>query len=304
MAYQKYRYSTTIIHYITYLFVRLIAGILNCIPYYLMRKLATLAGLIFYYVHSPRRNIALDNLRQALGNELPECELIQIARKSFINLVLLGLEVIRIPRVIKNIPRYMTIERKEIVFDELKKGNGVIFLIAHYGNWEWGAVMAGYVNYPMSAVGRPMKNRFIYRYIERLRQSTGLKSLNKKGVAREIMQELRNNRVVAILFDQYAGSSGVLVPFFGRPAYTTSAVAQLAIRTGASVVPGYCTRNKDGTHTIYITDPIPTIKTNDRQADIIKNTCNYNANLESWIRKNPDQWFWVHKRWKTPRRYA
>jgi len=226
-----------------------------------------------------------------------------IARQSFINLTLISIEFIRIPKLIKHFDKYVTIERKEIVWDGLKKGTGVILLISHYGNWELMAVLAGIIGYPISAVGRPMKNPFIYRYIENLRQITGLKSLKKKGVAREVMAELKANRVVAILFDQYAGSAGVAVPLFGRPAYTTTAVAQLALHTKAQVIPAYNTRYPDGTHIVSVGDPIPTIKTGDKQHDIIKNTENYNKNLEKWVRKNPHLWFWVHKRWKTPRKY-
>lgn len=289
------------IHFLTYLAARCITGILNLLPYPVVQALGRTAGTLVYYCHQSRRAIALDNLRSALGDMYPESELKRIARQSCVNLVLVFLEFIRVPEMVKDFPRYVTLVRGEMVWNELKKGHGVILLVSHYGNWELMAIMAGIVKYPISAVGRPMKNPYIYNYIKRIREYTGLRSLEKKGTARQVMKELKENGVVAILFDQYAGSSGTVVPFFGRTAYTTPVVAQLALHTGASVLPAYNTRNNDGTHTIYVDDPIPLINTGDKEKDIVKNTENYNRNLEKWIKKNPHLWFWFHKRWKTPR---
>jgi len=290
-----------IIYYIQYLFARAACGLLNLIPYRLACIIGRMLGVIAYYLSPKRRAITLDNLREALGCEYKEQELRRIARKSFSQLILLLIEFVRIPKLLKNFSRYVTIERKEIVWQELDKKNGVILLVSHFGNWELMAIMAGVIGYPISAVGRPMKNPYIYDYIMSLRGMTGLKSLPKKGAAKELIRELRNNRVVAILFDQYGGSAGEPIDFFGRPAYTTTAVAQLALRTGASVVPAYNVRQPDGTHIIYVDDPIKTIDTGDKTADYINNTLAYNRNLEKWIRKYSSQWFWFHRRWKKPR---
>ncbi len=297
-------YKGYIFQYIAYLLLRSICGMINCLPYSVARKTACFTGSLLYYLLSCRRRIALENLRHALSDTYTEKQLRSIAVKSFGNLGLLFIEFIRIPQMVRRgFFKYVTIDRKEIVWQELDKKKGVILLISHYGNWELMAVMAGIIGYPISAVGRPMKNQYIYRYIERIRGYSGLKALQKKGVAKEVIAELRANRVVAILFDQYAGSSGVAVPFFGRPAYTTTAVAQFAIRTGAQVIAAFNTRQPDGTHKIYVEDPI-TIATDCDRADAVRiATQRYNELLESWIRKHPDHWFWFHRRWKTPRKY-
>ncbi len=297
-------YKSDFLHYIAYLLLRVVCAIINCIPYAVVRVIARSLGGSLFFLLRGRRKVTLDNLRHALSDTYNEKELRVIARKAFANLGLLVIEFVRIPQMVrKGFLNYVTIERKEIVWKALEKNKGVILLISHYGNWELMAVMAGIIGYPISAVGRPMKNKYIYRYIERIRGYSGLKALQKKGVAREIIQELRANRVVAILFDQYAGSSGVDVSFFGRTAYTTPAVAQFALRTGAQVVAAFNTRQPDGTHKIYVEDPILLDSAGDK-ADIIQSaTQNYNDLLEAWIRKHPDQWFWFHRRWKTPRKY-
>ena len=295
---------TLFFHYVVYLLLRLFCGIINLIPYSMIRLFAKLLGSLFYYIHPPRRKIALENLNHAFGDEYTQNEIKYIARDSFKNLALLAVESIRIPKMLATFSDYVDIKNDQVITEILKSGRGIILLIAHYGNWELMAVKAGLLKYPISAVGRPMKNKFIYRYIKRLRQKTGLKVLNKKGSAKEIIRELKSGRILAILFDQYAGGSALPVKFFGRTAYTTPAVAQLALRTGAIVVPAFDVRNPNGKHTIHVETPLKTINTGNRAEDIKRNTELYNNILEKWIRKNPSQWFWFHKRWKLPRKYS
>lgn len=304
MAVTIEQYQGNLVQYCAYLITRAACAVINLIPYGIARRLAACIGGLMYYIVPSRRNIALENLRHALSDTYDERQVRSIAKKSFRNLGMLAVEFIRIPQFVdRGFFNYVTIERKEIVWQGLDAGNGVILLISHYGNWELMAAMAGIIGYPISAVGRPMNNQYIYRYIERIRGYTGLVALKKKGVAREIIEQLRSNKVVAILFDQYAGSSGVAVAFFGRTAYTTQAVAQFALRTGAKVIPAFNTRQPDGTHTIYVEDPVPASETGDKLHDITVMTQRYNEILESWIRKHPDQWFWFHRRWKVPRKY-
>ncbi len=277
---------------------------MNIIPYRVIRKIGTFLGYVFYCLHSSRRKVTIENLTHAFSNEYTKKEIKEIAKESFVNLMFLAIESIRIPKMLNNFSDYVDIKNDHIITEILQSGQGIILLLAHYGNWELMAVKAGLLKYPISAVGRPMKNMYLYEYITRLREKTGLKVLNKKGSAKEIIRELRSGRIIAILFDQYAGGSGVAVPFFGRNAYTTPAVAQLALRTGAAVVPVFDVRNKDGTHTIYVETPLKTIDTGKKSDDIKKNTELYNNILEEWVRKNPAQWFWFHKRWKVPRKYS
>ncbi|MCD6460825.1 lysophospholipid acyltransferase family protein [bacterium] len=290
-------------HYLSFCLMRLCCVLVNLLPYKTAQKSGHFIGNCLYLIYYPRRKVALENMRNALGGELSDKEITRFVRKSFIHLILIFIEFIRIPKMVKNFSRYVTIDRKEIVWDCLSHGKGVILLISHYGNWELMAVMAGLIGYPICAVGRALKNRYLYNYIEKIRGYTGLVSIPKKGAARDVIKALKNNKVVAILFDQYAGSAGVPVKLFGRTAWTTDAVAQFAARTGAVVVPAYNTRQADGTHRIYVEDPIPTINTGNRKEDIMQNTALYNENLEKWIRKHPEQWLWLHKRWKTPRKY-
>ena len=283
--------------------MRLTCAFINLLPYCAAQKLGHFIGDFLYIVYFPRRKVAYENMYKSLGNELSDKEIKRNVRKSFIHLILIFIEFVRIPKMVKDFSKYVTIDRKEIVWESLSHGNGVILLISHYGNWELMAVMAGIIGYPIYAIGRPLKNRYLYNYIEKIRGYTGLVSIPKKGAARDVIKALKNNKVVAILFDQYAGSAGVPVDLFGRKAWTTDAVAQFASRTGAKVIPAYNTRQPDGTHKIYVEDPVELVETGNKKEDIIKTTRLFNENLEKWVRKHPEQWLWLHKRWKTPRKF-
>ena len=301
MAKQESSDSFNIIHYIVYLAVITLNGFFNLLPYRWVQSIGTLLGRAIYYLHIPRRKLTIDNIRQAFGAEKNEKELCAIARGSFENMAKVYLEVIRIPHMLKDFTRYVTIERDDITWKALQNKNGVILLVSHYGNWELMAVMAGIIGYPIYAVARPFKNRYIYNRLLKNRELTGLISLKNRGIAKEILGALRANRVVAIVFDQYPGRTGIVVPFFGRDAYTTDAVAQLASRTGAAVIAPFITRQPDGTHKIYVESPIELVNTGDPKSDCRANTILFNQMLEKWISRHPDQWFWFHKRWKKPR---
>ena len=301
MAKAETQETFNLLHYITYLVVITINGLFNLLPYSWMQFLGGVLGRLVYYCNKPRRDITMDNLRKAYGDSKSEQELRRIARGSFENMVRVYLEVSRVPKLMKNFSRYVTIERENLVWKALEKKKGAILIGSHYGNWELLGLMGGLVGYPVSAVARPFKNKYIYDQLLKNRQLTGLKLLPNRGVAREMLRALKQNRIAAIIFDQYAGRRGIVVPLFGRDAYTHGVVAQLALKTGAPVLALFITRQPDGTHKIFVEDPIELVDTGNKVQDIIANTKSYNDLLEKWIRKNPDQWFWFHKRWKTPR---
>lgn len=290
------------IDYLNYLLALCACTLLNLIPYRISIILAKLLGWCAYYVMRTRRNITLDNLRRAFGDEMSDAQIRTIARRSFSELTLLFIEFIRIPKMLKNFSKYVTIDRPEVIWNALEKGKGLIMISGHFGNWEMMGILSGLAGFPVYTIGRPMKNRFIYDYITSIRTSTGVQNISNKGVAKELIRHLRANHALAILFDQYAGSRGEPVPFFGRPAYTTTAVAQLSLHTGAPVLPLFVVREKDGTFTVHTMEPLEPVNTGNKKADYIENTRIYNEILETWIRTYPEQWFWFHRRWKKPRR--
>jgi KDO2-lipid IV(A) lauroyltransferase len=175
------------------------------------------------------------------------------------------------------------------------RGNGVLFATAHLGNWELSAYAHSLLTEPMNVVVRPLDNPLIDELVEARRAISGNKLLSKRDFARTILQALRGNEPVGILVDQNAAAdNGVFVPFFGLPACTNLTFAKLAARSGAAVIPGFAVWSESERK--YVLRFYPEIEmTGDAEQD----TARVQAAIEAAIRENPDQWLWIHRRWKT-----
>lgn len=249
------------------------------------------------------------NLSLAFGNELSLNEKRRITRKVFKNLALIAVEFARLPRIVPRLSEHVKLENGSAIIRGLQQGKGVIFLASHFGNWELmgHACMKllrdhGYLSHGsgLAAVARPLNNPHLDCEVRRLRSLNGATVLKKKWVTREILVKLKNNWCVAILFDQHAGREAPLVPFFGHPAFTTPAPALLALKTGAAVIPVFCVRTGYGRFRIHVTEPVEIISTGDRERDIMENCGRFNRVLEEWVRRYPEQWLWLHRRWRAP----
>ena len=175
------------------------------------------------------------------------------------------------------------------------RGKGVLFATAHLGNWELSAFAHALLTEPMNVVVRPLDNPSIDQMVETRRAISGNKLLSKRDFARSILHALKDNEPVGILVDQNAAAdNGVFVPFFGKPACTNLTFAKLAARSGAAVIPGFAVwSEKEGK---YVLRFYPEVEiTGDAEAD----TARVQAAIEHAIRENPDQWLWIHRRWKT-----
>jgi KDO2-lipid IV(A) lauroyltransferase len=192
------------------------------------------------------------------------------------------------------------LEGRSHVEEALKRGKGIIFLLGHIGNWELLGRMARFFGGSLMAIARPLKkNERLDRFIEDVRRSSGLEVIGSKRVAHQVVSALRANKMVGILIDQREKrSQGVGVEFFGKTASTTPASAFFAIKTGAAVIPVYALRVKGGRHRFVAEAPVELIKTGDKAEDIRANTQRHTEVLESIIRRYPDQWFWIHRRWE------
>jgi KDO2-lipid IV(A) lauroyltransferase len=192
------------------------------------------------------------------------------------------------------------LEGRSHVEEALRRGKGIIFLLGHIGNWELLGRMARFFGGSLMAIARPLKkNERLDRFIEDVRRSSGLEVIGSKRVARQVVSALRANKMVGILIDQREKrSQGVGVEFFGKKASTTPASAFFAIKTGAAVIPVYALRLEGGRHRFVAEPPVELIKTGDKAEDIRANTQRHTEVLESIIRRYPDQWFWIHRRWE------
>ncbi len=191
------------------------------------------------------------------------------------------------------------VEGYEHIEKALSKGKGVFLLSAHTGYWEIMSVMAAIYGLPIYIVTKYFRIKLLDRIWVKSRQSYGVKLINETKSAREIIKTLKNNGAVGFVMDQFMGPpNGVRVNFFSHPAWSMSSLAWFVAHTGASVVPVFNHRNSDGTFTIKVFKEIDFVRTGSDDGDIIYNTQIYNDVVEQAIREYPDQWLWIHRRWK------
>lgn len=181
-----------------------------------------------------------------------------------------------------------------------RAGRGCIYVGAHFGNWEVHAIAHGFRGYPVSVLARPLDNPRLDHRLNALRQMSGNVVLYKQRALPEILRALRSGRGVAILVDQNVQEGdGIFVDFFGRPAATTTVAAALAVKTGCPLVPVRAVALPDGRYRAICDPPIEWTPSGDRTRDIARLTQRMTTIIEGWIREQPEQWLWMHRRWKT-----
>jgi KDO2-lipid IV(A) lauroyltransferase len=179
------------------------------------------------------------------------------------------------------------------------KGKGILYLTGHLSAWELLPAAHAVYGHPLSFITRPLDNIRLDRYLRRLRESVGNRVIPKKNAARPVLKVLEQKGCVGILMDQNTSlQEGIFSDFFGLPAATTTALAILALRTDAPILPGYLTPMRQGIYTVRFLPPIEVIRTGDRARDVELNTGKLNKVLERIIREQPETWLWGHKRWK------
>ncbi|MCM8775982.1 MAG: lysophospholipid acyltransferase family protein [Candidatus Omnitrophica bacterium] len=284
--------------YMEYLLYRIVAFGIRCLPLSYAMCLADGIGLLLFYLLGERTRTTFNNLRQAYGAEKSEREIRKIAIASYQNLVRVAFEFIRIPTIAKNPERYLRVEHWDYVEKALEKKRGVMIIVSHFGNWELMS-FAGRINQrPLHAIARATKNPFVYQYIKHLRSLMGTVSIDKEGAVKNTVKLLKNNQIVCMLIDQHERQGGVWVDFFGRKASTTSLPAMMALRHEVSVLFAFYTRSGPGSFVIHLEKPFPVIRTDDRKQDILSNTQQYIRRIEEEIRKSPENWLWMHRRWR------
>lgn len=199
-----------------------------------------------------------------------------------------------------NIERLITYDGYEHFEEARKKGTGVLFLTAHFGNWELSSFAHGLYGHPLNFIVRQMDNSLLDALINRYRCLSGGRPIYKHESARETLRALHRGEAVGILMDQnMLPGEGTFVDFFGRPACTTTGPARVARKTGAAIVLGLVIW--DGPQRKYRLrfEPVKWIERDAAEEEIVVNTANFTRLIEDYIRRYPDQWLWVHRRWKT-----
>jgi len=263
-----------------------------------------LSGRLLYHFVPIRRGVILDNLRRVFGATVPEAEIERLAQAHYAHLWRLFLEFLWFPWVSAERKQALVrVENVDALLAAHGRGKGVLVLTGHFGNWEV-ATAAGIGSFPHARgrfhfVRRALKPRWFDALVTRRFRRAGFGVLPKRGALDAIVERLGSGDLVVFPFDQHAGGrDGVQVDFFGHPARTFRSVAILALATGAPVLPASSWRDPDGRHVLRFEEPLPPIDCEDTNEAIRRNTRAYNAALERLILRRPEQWWWVHRRWK------
>lgn len=270
------------------------------IPKTLLYRFCSFLGFSAYYLCARHRKRAIDHLTSVFGEELDRQGIRRIARGVFVNLGRNCSELLILPKFHrKMIHRYVTIDGLEKVERAKERGNGVIFITGHIGNWELISSAFIAAGHPGTVIGKRIKFGRYNELITEMRRKIGLGVVHTDEPPTALFRELKRNRTVGILADQDVKKfDGVFIDFFGRRAYTPTAPVVFAERTGAALVPVVIIR--DGQyHTLHVEDPIILRRTGDRESDIAYNTGQWSKILERYIRRHPSQWVWMHRRWRT-----
>jgi len=275
--------------------------ILGILPRPLSRACAIALAQAFYLLHRRLRRVGMRNLQLAFP-EKSQRDRKRILRGVFTSLGRQLAEVCQFPKYTReNVDQVVAYDGAENFEQAYARGQGVIFLTAHFGAWELSAFAHSLHGHWLHIVMRPMDNLYLDRLIQSYRTMHGNKTVGKDDFVRGLLGAMKCGETVGILMDtNMTPPQGVFVNFFGIPACTASGLARIALRTDAAVVPGFTIWDESlGKYRLRFDPALELIRTGDLEADIVANTQQFTKVIEDYVRKYPDQWLWVHRRWKT-----
>lgn len=287
--------------YLAYLAVRLIVCVAQTLSVEQSYALARFLAAVLYRVDKRHRLVGLDNLGAAFGDRYSEAERDAIVRGVYEHFCTVLMEILHIPRKLHPTTwrDRITLVGHEKVLDRLMRGGPVILLTGHFGNWEMAGYLFGVFGFAPNSVYRPLDNPYLDRYLRSFRERTGQKLIPKSGGYEQMLEVLRGGGVLSFLADQDAGQNGMYVDFFGRPASTHKAIALLAIEHKAPVVVGYARRVGPGfRYEVGCPAIIEPSELTGSVDDARLLTQRYTSALEAIVRRDPDQYLWLHRRWK------
>jgi Kdo2-lipid IVA lauroyltransferase/acyltransferase len=271
----------------------------------LPRSVARFVGATFasaaYIVRTPLRRAAMFNLHLAYP-DWSEKKRKQAIRGMIRQIGWMAGEFSQFPKYTReNIERVVIVDGFENFDAGRRRGKGVLFLTGHMSAWELSSFAHALYGYPLYFLVRPISNRRVDTLINDYRCLSGNQPIDKNKSARAILKVLGDGGTVGILSDHNTSlEEGVFVDFFGIPACTTSGLARIALRTDAAVVPGFLSWDESRRKYRLRFEPVVELaRTGDEEADVRENTQRFTGVIEQFIRAHPDQWLWVHKRWKT-----
>jgi Kdo2-lipid IVA lauroyltransferase/acyltransferase len=284
---------------IEFLAVIAILPVLTLIPYKLRLKVGAYLGLIIYYIYIKRREIAFTNISESFP-DLSQVQNERICRESFRHFGMSVMEFIQLRRFNKRfIDKYISIVGEEYIQKALAQNKGLVGICPHLGNWEYVAAYIAGRGYPVSVIMKRQSNRYVNNLIEKLRMSFGMELIYKSKAGFPVLRALKKNRIVAFVADQDAGRNGIFVNFMGRPASTAQGPARFALSSNSSAIIFTGVREKDGKIKIIISPPLNFDYNKENKSAVYHNTGKWTKAIEEYIKQYPEQYFWMHRRWKT-----
>jgi KDO2-lipid IV(A) lauroyltransferase len=287
--------------YLVYLAVRLIVGVVQALSIEQSYAFARFLADILYRVDARHRTVALENLRHAFGDRYSAAQRDRIVRGVYRHFCTMLIEILHIPRKLSATTwrSWITLVGHAPVIDRLMTGGPLVLLTGHFGNWELAGYLFGVFGFPPNSVARALDNPFLDAFLRSFRERTGQRMIPKKGGYDQMLAVLGAGGVLSFLADQDAGQRGLYVEFFGRPASTHKAIALLALEHRAPVVVGYARRVGPGFRYEVGCDAIIEPDEWTGTADDVRLlTQRFTTALETIIRRDPDQYLWLHRRWK------
>src|SRR3989441_1106896 len=279
----------------------LIIKILGGLPRPLARATAIALSWTIYLLHVRLRRVGMRNLALAFPDKTRR-ERARILRGVFTSLGRQLAEVCLFPKyTLENVGKVVVYDGFENFERALARGKGVLFLTAHLGAWELSAFTHSLYGHPLHIVMRPLDNFYLDRLMRRYRTMHGNSTVDKDDFVRGLLSAMKAGETVGILMDtNMTPPQGVFTDFFGIPACTASGLARIALRTDAPGGPGFTVWDPGLRKYRLRFDPaLKLIRTGNDDADVVANTALFTKVIEEYVRKYPDQWLWVHRRWKT-----
>jgi KDO2-lipid IV(A) lauroyltransferase len=274
--------------------------IVGMFPYAMAPRVGRFLGWVVQLLDRRHHRVAVKNLEKSRGVCPPDA-IPEFVDRVYGNLGMLMVEMMMIPKLIDRIGELVRLERFHVAEEIRRRGRGMITVIGHLGNWELIGLAVCAAGHPVHSLARPIENPRLDRYLTRFRTQTGQRIIPKKHALGEMVRVIRKNEVLIIQVDQDARSHGVYVDFFGRPASTHRSPALLSLKYGTPIVVADIYR-ENGVHHCVISDPILPESFKDAPDPVKALTQAYTEKFEECVRRHPDQWFWVHDRWKTAER--
>lgn len=280
-------------------FVKIFAFLVHVQPLFIKKILGVTLGLLWFDILRIRRKVAIENVMRAYPGK-NQHEVVNLARKSLIHMGYTVIEFCSIPFVNKDsLLSMFTFEGKGKLEMALKKKKGVLLLTAHIGNGDMAIAALSQSGFPINLVSKRFKAKWLDNFWFNSRKKHGTRFIPPKKSSYGILKAMKKNEVVIFVLDQYTGQpNGLVTEFFGVKTGTAFGPALLAQRSGTEVLPIFCYRRNFGQHVIKILDPIP-YKTEGVKDELVRrNTELFNSFIEQMIKEKPEQWMWIHRRWK------